>query len=128
MIRIFLCALVLLATALVSAQQQGGTPPSPPPYTQPTFPDNHPQAQQPPALPKQQGEMTSSDIQQQIQETISEDPTLNDATIHAKVDDQSIILTGTAQSETQHRRVLQTVQPYTGQRKVVDKIVVKEKA
>jgi osmotically-inducible protein OsmY len=72
--------------------------------------------------------MTSSDIQQQIQETLSEDPTLNDATIQAKVDDQSIILTGTAQSETQHRRVLQTVQPYTGQRKVVDKIVVKEKA
>jgi osmotically-inducible protein OsmY len=72
--------------------------------------------------------MTSSDIQQQIQETISEDPTLSDATIHAKVNDQSITLTGTAQSETQHRRVLQTVQPYTGQRKIVDKIVVKEKA
>jgi len=116
---------VLLATPLVSAQQQ---PANPPPYTQPTFPDHHPQAQQPPVLPEQQSQMTSSDIQQQIQETISEDPTLNDAMIHAKVDDQSITLTGTAQSETQHRRVLQTVQPYTGQRKVVDKIVVKEKA
>jgi hypothetical protein len=125
MARILLCALVLLATPLVSAQQQ---PTSPPPYTQPTFPDHHPQAQQPPVLPEQKSEMTSGDIQQQIQETISEDPTLNDATIHAKVDDQSITLTGTAQSETQHRRVLQTVQPYTGQRKVVDKIVVKEKA
>lgn len=125
MTRIFLCALVLLATPLVSAQQQ---PNPPPPYTQPTFPDYHPQAQQPPVLPEQQSQMTSSDIQQQIQLTLAEDPTLNDATIRAKVDDQSITLTGTAQSETQHRRVLQTVQPYTGQRKVVDKIVVKEKA
>jgi BON domain len=125
MTRMFLCALVLLATPLLPAQQQPGTPP---PYTQPTFPDNHPQSHQPPVLPEQQSQMTSSDIQQQIQETISEDPTLSDAMIHAKVDEQSITLTGTAQSETQHRRVLQTVQPYTGQRKVVDKIVVKEKA
>ena len=125
MTRIFLCALVLLATPLLSAQQQ---PVNPPPYTQPMFPDNHPQSHQPPVLPEQQSQMTSSDIQQQIQETISEDPTLSDAMIHAKVDEQSITLTGTAQSETQHRRVLQTVQPYTGQRKVVDKIVVKEKA
>ncbi len=124
--RIFLCALVLLATPAISAQQQQANPP--PPYTQPTFPDNHPQAQHPPVLPEQQSQMTSSDIQQQIQLTIAEDPTLKDATIRAKVDDQSITLTGTAQSETQHRRVLQTVQPYTGQRKVVDKIVVKEKA
>src|SRR5689334_14217125 len=91
MTRILLCALVLLATPVISAQQQPGTPP---PYTQPTFPENHPQAQQPPVLPEQQGQMTSSDIQQQIQETISEDPTLNDAMIHAKVDDESITLTG----------------------------------
>jgi hypothetical protein len=125
MTRILLCALVLLATPVISAQQQPGTPP---PYTQPTFPESHPQTQQPPVLPEQKGQMTSSDIQQQIQETISEDPTLKDATIHAKVDEQSITLTGTAQSETQHRKVLETVQPYTGQRKVVDKIVVKEKA
>lgn len=129
MIRIIVCALLLLATPAIVAQQQ---PQSPPPYTTPpTFPDNNPQAQKPPVLPEQQGqaaEMSSSDIQQQLQQSISEDPALSDARVETKVDDQSIILTGMVQSETQHRKVLATVGPYAGKRKVVDKLVVKKTA
>ncbi len=129
MIRIFLCALLLLATPAILAQQQ---PQSPPPYTTPpTFPDNKPQTQKPPVLPEQQGqagEMSSSDIQQQLQQSIAEDPTLSDAKVETKVDEQSIILTGIVQDETQHRKVLATVEPYAGTRKVVDKLVVKKAA
>ncbi|HJT52310.1 MAG TPA: BON domain-containing protein [Candidatus Angelobacter sp.] len=129
MIRIFVCALLLLATPAILAQQQ---PQNPPPYTTPpTFPDNHPQSQQPPVLPEQQGQgaaTSSSDIQQQLQQSISEDPTLSDAKVETKVDDQSIILTGMVQDETQHRKVLATVEPYAGKRKIVDKLVVKKTA
>lgn len=129
MIRIIICALSLLATPAILAQQQ---PQSPPPYTTPpTFPDNNPQTQKPPVLPEQQsqaGEMSSSDIQQQLQQSIAEDPTLSDAKIETKVDDQSIILTGMVQNETQHRKVLATVEPYVGKRKIVDKLMVKKTA
>jgi hypothetical protein len=129
MIRIFLCALLLLTTPTILAQQQ---PQSPPPYTTPpTFPDNNPQTQKPPVLPEQQGqagEMSSSDIQQQLQQSIAEDPTLSDAKVETKVDEQSIMLTGIVQDETQHRKVLATVEPYAGKRKVVDKLVVKKTA
>jgi BON domain len=129
MIRIFLCALLLLATPAILAQQQ---PQNPPPYTTPpTFPDNNPQTQKPPVLPEQQGqagEMSSSDIQQQLEQSIAEDPTLSDAKVETKVDEQSIMLTGIVQDETQHRKVLATVEPYAGKRKVVDKLVVKKTA
>lgn len=81
-------------------------------------------------MPDQQAQqpdqkMSSSDIQQQLEQTISEDPTLNDANVKTKVDNESITLTGTVQSESEHSKVLATVQPYTGKRKVVDKLVVK---
>lgn len=127
MTRIFVCALVLLATPLIAAQQ----PPQNPPYTTPpTLPDNRPDSRQPPELPDQHSQqaMTSSDIQQQLEQSISEDPTLNDANVKTKVDDESITLTGTVQSESEHSKVLATVQPYVGKRKVVDKLVVKKTA
>jgi hypothetical protein len=125
MTRIFVCALVLLATPLIAAQQ----PPQNPPYTTPpTLPDNRPDSRQPPELPDQHSQqaMTSSDIEQQLEQSISEDATLKDADIRTKVDDESITLTGTVQSESEHSKVLATVQPYAGRRKVVDKLVVKK--
>jgi hypothetical protein len=130
MIRIFVCALLLLATPGILGQQQPSQ--NPPPYTTPpTFPDSHPQSQQPPVLPEQQGQagaISSSDIQQQLQQSISEDPTLSDAKVETKVDEQSIILTGMVQDETQHRKVLATVEPYAGKRKIVDRLLVKKTA
>jgi len=125
MTRIFVYALVLLATPLIAAQQPGQNPPY---TTPPTLPDNRPDSRQPPELPDQHSQqaMTSSDIQQQLEQSISEDPTLNDANVKTKVDDESITLTGTVQSESEHSKVLATVQPYVGKRKVVDKLVVKK--
>jgi hypothetical protein len=129
MTRMFVCALLLLAMPAALAQQSTQNPP---PYTTPpTFPDNRPQSQQPPVPPEQQGQssdMSSSDIEQQLQQSISEDPTLSDARVETKVNEQSIILTGIVQDETQHRKVLATVEPYAGKRKIVDKLVVKKTA
>lgn len=125
MTRIFVCALVLLATPLISGQQ---LPQNPPYGTPPTLPDNRPDATQPPTLPEQQQSMSSADIEQQLQQTIAEDPALNDAKVHANVDQDTITLTGTVQDEAQHRRVLANAQQYLGHRKLVDKIVVRKTA
>jgi hypothetical protein len=130
MTRILLAALLLLSTpfALGWQQQQSQNPQTQnPPYTTPpTLPDNRPQAQQPPET--QAPAAASSDIQDQIERSISKDPGLADAQINAAVDEQTVTLTGTVQDETQHQKVLQLVQPYAGQRKIDDKLVVKQKS
>jgi hypothetical protein len=130
MTRIMLIALLLLSTpfALGWQQPQSQTPQTQnPPYTTPpTLPDNRPQTQQPPET--QAPAAASSDIQDQIQRSISKDPGLADAQVNTSVDEQTITLTGTVQDETQHQKVLQLVQPYAGQRKIEDKLVVKQKS
>jgi hypothetical protein len=125
MTRILACALLVLATPLLQGQQR---PQNPPYGSPPTFPDNRPERQQPPALPEQQKTLSSADIETQLQQSIAEDPALNDAKVQAKVDEDTITLTGTVQDDAQHRRVLATVEPYAGPRKIVDKLVVKKTA
>lgn len=125
MTRVLVCALLVLSIPLISAQQ---LPRNPPYGTPPTFPDNRPERQQPPTLPEQQKTLSSADIENQLQQSIAEDPALNDAKVQAKVDEDTITLTGTVQDDAQHRRVLATVEPYAGRRKIVDKLVVKKTA
>ena len=132
MTRIVLVALLLLSTPFALGWQQQPQSQTPqtqnPPYTTPpTLPENHPQTQQPPAE-SQAPAAASSDIQDQIQRSISKDPALTDAQVNASVDEQIITLSGTVQDETQHQKVLQMVQSYAGQRKIDDKLVVKQKS
>ena len=121
MIRILCCALLLLSAAVAFGQQQpqGGQgqnpPPGAPPQTQ----------QQPPAPAPQERAMSNSDIQSQVQSTLGNDPSLSGAQVQASVDDTSITLTGSVQSQAQKDRVLALVSPYQAQRKIVDKITVK---
>lgn len=66
----------------------------------------------------------NSKIEDNIESVLKGDPVLSGANVQPKVDDQSIILTGTVESYAQHQRVLQLVEPYVRWRKVVDKIKV----
>lgn len=61
-------------------------------------------------------------IQDNLQSVLSSDPVLSDANVQVQVDDQSITLTGTVETYAQHERALQLVAPYSGKRKIVDKI------
>jgi BON domain len=131
MTRILLAALLLLSTPFAlgwQQQPQSQTPQtqSPPYTTPPTLPDNRPQTQQPPET--QAPAAASSEIQDQIQRSISKDPALSDAQVNASVDEQTITLSGTVQDETEHQKVLQVVQSYAGQRKIDDKLVVRQKS
>lgn len=118
---------VPLAFSLQQPQSQNPQTQNPPYRTPPTLPDNRPQTQQPPAE-QQTAPASSADIQDQIQRTLSKDPALSDAQVSTTVDEQTITLTGTVQDETQHQRVLQLVQSYSGPRKIDDKLVVKQKS
>lgn len=126
MIRTLLCALLLTATFAFARQQPQGQGQNPP-YTTPPAPDNRPQSQQPPATApqEQQRPMANTDVQSQIQNVLGNNPSLSGAQVQTSVDDQSITLTGTVQSQAQKDRVMALVSPYMGQRKIVDKITVK---
>lgn len=126
MIRTLLCALLLTATFAFAQQQPQGQGQNPPNATPPA-PDNRPQSQQPPATApqQQQSPMANTDVQSQIQNVLGNDPSLSGVQVQASVDDQSITLTGTVDSQAQKDRAMALVSPYMGQRKIVDKIKVK---
>jgi osmotically-inducible protein OsmY len=118
MIRILFCTLLLLTATLAFAQQQPSGQQNPPSGAPP-------QTQQPAAPAPQERAMSNSDIQSQVQSTLGNDPSLSGAQVQASVDDTSITLTGTVQSQAQKDRILALVAPYQAQRKVVDKVTVK---
>src|SRR6266404_1021226 len=127
---IVFCFVLLLATIGV-AQQQGQPPPatSPPYQTPPTFPEGRqsPRTQMPPdtqAPPPQT--MSTEKVEQQITQRLSSEPELFKSNIDTKVDENSVVLTGIVDSETQHDLAVRIAQSYAGDRKIVDKIKVKE--
>lgn len=66
----------------------------------------------------------NSNIESNLQSAFSSDPLLSGADIQANVDDVAITITGTVQSEGQHRRALAFASQYAQYRKIVDKITV----
>jgi BON domain len=122
---------VLLLASIGLAQQQGQPPPttSPPYQTPPTFPEGRhaPRAQMPPdtqAPPPQT--MSTERVEQQITQRLSSEPTLAKSNVDAKVDENSVVLTGSVDTETQHDLAVRIAQSYAGDRKIVDKIKVKQ--
>ena len=128
MTRILVCALLLLSAPLALNQQQMPGQGRPPYTTPPTFPENRPQAQPPLAEPPNQAQATSSDVQDQLHQSLTKDPDFNDAQVQTRVDDHTVTLKGTVQNELQHQKVLQLAQTYAGKRKIVDNLVVKQKS
>ncbi|HEX7286070.1 MAG TPA: BON domain-containing protein [Candidatus Angelobacter sp.] len=118
MIRMLFCILLLLTATLALAQQQPSGQQNPPSGAPP-------QTQQPAPPAQQERAMSNSDIQGQVQSTLGNDPSLSGAQVQASVDDTSITLTGTVQSQAQKDRILALVSPYQAQRKIVDKVTVK---
>lgn len=118
---------LLLATATFA--QQPGQPPStaPPQGTPPTFPEERaPRQPMPPdqEAPPQRQRLSTPEVQQQIQQGLKSEPALRDSNVGAHVDENSVILTGTVDSEQQHDLALRIAQSYAGDRKIVDKITV----
>src|SRR4051794_9422684 len=107
-----LFGLVPLVATAVLAQQPGPPPTAPPRGTPSTFPeDRAPRQQMPPdqeAPPQGQG-LSTPEVQQQIQQGLNSEPMLRNSepmlrnsNVGVHVDENSVILTGTVDSEQQH--------------------------
>ena len=122
--RCVLCGLLLLLAAAVSAQQQQA--PNDRHGAPPTFPEGQPPTQAMPpdteAPPPQQ--MSSWQVQQQIQKELNSEPSLANTNVKASANDSAVILTGIVDSERQHQLVLGIAQSYAGDREILDRIQV----
>jgi osmotically-inducible protein OsmY len=81
-------------------------------------PESHPPAQS--ALP-------NSAIQKQIENKIANDPALHSVNVKVNVDESSIVLSGTVDTEQQHNLVLRAAQSFAGDRPIDDRIQVRGK-
>jgi len=123
-----MCACLLLAAASLFAQQ-GGPQRSPPYATPPTFPDQRPGAgpqQMPPdTRAPAQRQLSSGEVQDQIQNQLDTDPALDGTAVKATVDDSAVVLSGTVETEKQHALALRIAESYAGDRGIKDKITVR---
>ena len=124
---------LLLFAVLCMAQQQG-VPSNPPYTTPPTFPKaQQPSPRTPPDMPaprehpdaQTQGMPAGNEVAQQIQKKIDTEPLLKGSTVKAAVDDGSVTLTGTVDSEQEHDIALRIAKSYAGKRDIVDKIKIR---
>jgi hypothetical protein len=120
--RLALCGSALLLATLGFSQQQT----QPPPYTTPpTFPEE-PQLPPDQKAPPPQA-LSTTEVEQQIQEHFNAEPALANTNVGVKADESSVILTGTVDSDLQHDLALRIGQSYAGDRKLVDKIQVRQR-
>lgn len=131
------CLTLLLLVTMCFAQQQGQPPPDTqqPPYgTPPTFPGQPQTPGQRPTRPLPPDEqapppeaMSTEAVQQQITNQLSSERALERTNVDAKVSDNSVVLTGNVDSEEQHGLAVSIAQSYAGDRKIVDKIEVRQR-
>jgi len=114
----------LLVANLSFAQQQSQPPPhGPPQTTPPTFPrGERPQDQMPPDQPAQP--LSTAQVQEQIQQGLNSEPALSNTKISVKTSDDTVVLRGTVESESQHELAFHIAQSHAGDRRIVDKIKV----
>ena len=123
-------AVLFLATMVLAQQQRQPPPTTTPPYqTPPTFPDGRqdPRGQMPPdtqAPPAQT--QSSQQVEGQILQQFRAEPTLSDTNIDARANDNSVVLTGNVDTLAQHDLAIQIAQSNSGNRRIVDRIQVKQ--
>jgi hypothetical protein len=123
-----LFGLVLLVAMSVLAQQPGQLPP-PPHSTPPTFPEGQqaPGGQMPPDQEAPPQRLSNREAQRRIQQGLKSDPALRNSNISASVDQTSVVVTGTVYSEGEHDIALRIAQSFAGDRKLVDKLKIRQK-
>jgi Flp pilus assembly secretin CpaC len=114
----------LLLASLSFAQQQSQPPPNGPLQTPPpTFPrEERRQDQMPPDERAQP--LSTAQVQGKIQQGLNSEPALSNTKVSVKTSEDSVVLGGTVESESQHKLALRIAESYAGDRKIVDKIKV----
>jgi len=123
--RFALAGLALLLATLSFSQQQAQPPTGSPPHTTPpTFPEGQKMPPDQKAPPPQV--LSTTRVEQQIQERFNAEPALANSNVGVKADESSVVLTGTFGSNMQHDLALRIAHSYAGDRKIVDKIKVRQ--
>ncbi len=130
---LLLGAALLLATTMMAQQQP--PPYSPPSHGTPPFVGDEDRPQQAPPdaqLPPDThapaaSTQSSTEIHQQIQKKIADEPALSNSGVKVNVDDHGITLTGVVDSEQQHDLAMRIAQSYAGDRPIDDKIEIRSK-
>ena len=65
-------------------------------------------------------------MQEQIEQGLNSEPTLRSRNFGVDVDEDSVILTGTVDTENQHDLAIRIAQSYAGDRKIIDKIKLRQ--
>lgn len=118
---------VLLLVTLSSAQNQRQQLPNSPPYSTPsTFPSNSQQSPQ--EMPPDQNAppMSTAEVKEQIQARLISDPALSNTTVDVMADETSVALVGSVDTEKQRTIAIRIARAYAGDRKVIDKIGVRQ--
>jgi osmotically-inducible protein OsmY len=108
--------IVLLVDGHAWAQSPGAqTPASGDAHSVQSFPDKKP--------PR---ELSTGEVEQQIQEKLRTEPALSNLDLHSKVTDSAVLVSGTVDSEQQHVLAMRIVESFAAKRKLQDKIKVQE--
>ena|SRR5215469_380612 len=121
--QIVLCFTLLLAAPLLAQQQEQ----SPPKTIPPTFSPGQTPGEMPPdthAPPAQT--MSDQQVEGEILQQFREEPSLADTNVDARANDNSVVLTGSVDTMAQHDLAVQIAQANAGERKIVDKIMVRQ--
>jgi len=70
--------------------------------------------------------MSSERVERQILDQLNAEPTLSVTNIDARVDDDSVVLTGSVDTMTQHDLAVRIAQAKAGDRKIVDRITIRQ--
>jgi hypothetical protein len=123
------CGVLALFAATAMAQQQ--VPPNKlPPYsTPPTFPEGQksPESMPPDTKAPPPEVVPSAEVQEQIRKKLASEPLLRNADVDTRVDDNSVVLTGTVNNSEQHALALRIAKSYAGDRHLVDKIKIQQR-
>ncbi len=125
---LMIAATVLFSTSLLGQQQERPPYSQPPPYVTPPSPGNSPDSMPPDTRAPGPLSPSNTEVQQQIQTKVSTEPILRDSGVQISVDDQSVTLTGTVDSEQQHDSALRIAQSYAGDRTIVDKLTIRSQS
>lgn len=70
-------------------------------------------------------QMSTKDVQENLQKALdNKNPAYSGSNIQTAVDDQTITLSGTVTSSSQHEMARQIAQAYAGNRRIVDRLVI----
>jgi osmotically-inducible protein OsmY len=109
---------MLLSAVFLFAQQEQ----PPPATTPPTFPEGQTPGSQ--ASPSEK--MSDQAVEGKILDQLRAEPALSDTNVDARVDQNSVVLSGSVRNMAQHDLAVRIAQENAGSRNVVDKIKVKK--